>query len=174
MLTDKSTSPHDKAMMLAWLFHLVGDTHQPLHSTALFSEKLLHDGDRGRNRILTVQRKNLHSLWDGLPGNEAKLRATHNEAAKLMADADLAKLGESAAGALDEETWLNESRELAIGFTYSPELMGYLRNLEREGKTELQPFDFDPKYLKAGGKICDRRIVQAGYRLAAVLKQILD
>lgn len=174
MLSDKAVSPQDKAIMLAWLFHLVGDIHQPLHSTALFSQKLFQDGDRGGNRILTVQRRNLHSLWDGLPGNEAKLRAAQNEAAKLMADADLAKLGESAIAGLDEKTWLNESRELAIGFVYSPELMGYLRNLEREGKSELQPFEFDDEYLKAGGKICDRRVVQAGYRLAAVLKQIVD
>ncbi len=172
MLADKSTSPQDKAIMLAWLFHLVGDIHQPLHSTALFSQALFHDGDRGGNRVLTVQRKNLHSLWDGLPGNEAKLRAAHQEAAKLIADADLAKLGESAATELDEETWLNESRDLAISFVYSPDLMGYLRNVEQTGGKELTPFEFDEEYLRAGGKICDKQVTQAGYRLAAVLKQI--
>jgi len=33
--------------MLTWLFHLIGDIHQPLHSTALFSTKLFPEGDRG-------------------------------------------------------------------------------------------------------------------------------
>ena len=91
---------------------------------------------------------------------------------KLIADADLAKLGETAAAELDEETWLNESRDLAVSFVYSPDLMGYLRNVEQEGGTELKPFEFDVEYLRAGGKICDKRVVQAGYRLAEVLKQI--
>jgi hypothetical protein len=173
MLKEPSTSPQDKAIMLAWLFHLVGDIHQPLHSSALFSQRLFADGDRGGNRILTTQRGNLHSLWDGLPGGEANLRAAHQEAAKLMADADLAKLGETAAQQLDEETWLNESRELAVGFVYSPEILSYLRNVEQEGG-ELKAIDLDTDYLRAGGKICDKRVVQAGYRLAAVLKQIVE
>jgi hypothetical protein len=174
MLTDKSTSPEDKAIMLAWLFHLVGDIHQPLHSTALFSPRLFPIGDRGGNSVLTVQRRNLHSLWDGLPGNEAKLRTAHNEAAKLMADADLSKLGETATTQLDEETWMNESRELAVDFVYSPDLLDYMRKVEQEGGKDLTPFEFDEDYLRAGGKICDKRVVQAGYRLAAVLKQIVD
>ena len=174
MLGDKDASPQDKAVMLAWLFHLVGDIHQPLHSTAMFSPKLFPNGDKGGNSVLTVQRRNLHSLWDGLPGNESKLRAAHLEALKLIAEPDLAILGETAAGDLKEETWLNESQDLATSFVYSPELMTYLRNVEQEGGKDLKPFDFDETYLKAGAKICDRRIVQAGYRLAAVLQQIAD
>jgi hypothetical protein len=31
-------SPSDKALAYCWLFHLVGDLHQPLHSTALVCE----------------------------------------------------------------------------------------------------------------------------------------
>jgi hypothetical protein len=174
MLSDKVTTPADKAVMLAWLFHLVGDIHQPLHSTALFSPILFPQGDRGGNNVLTVQRRNLHSLWDGLPGNEAKLRGAHQEAAKLLEASELAMLGDTAAAHLDEETWVNESRELAMSFTYSPELIAYLRGVENEGGKGLKPFEFSEDYLKAGGKICDKRIVQAGYRLAAVLKQIVD
>jgi|SRR5579872_7504521 len=174
MLSDKSTSPQDKAIMLAWLFHLVGDIHQPLHSSALFSKNLFHDGDRGGNRVLTVQHRNLHSLWDGLPGADATLRTAHQEALKLIADVDLAKLGETATAELDEETWLNESRDLAVNFVYSPDLMAYLRNIEQEGGKELKPFGFDEEYLRAGGKICDKRVVQAGYRLGAILKHIAN
>src|SRR4029450_371927 len=60
MLADDKISKSEKAIMLAWLFHLVGDIHQPLHSTALFSQKLFPDGDRGGNLILTQQTRNLH------------------------------------------------------------------------------------------------------------------
>jgi S1/P1 Nuclease len=31
------TDPERKAIALAWLFHLVGDIHQPLHTTQLFT-----------------------------------------------------------------------------------------------------------------------------------------
>jgi S1/P1 Nuclease len=39
-----------RAIALAWLFHLMGDVHQPLHTTQLFSVEY-PDGDRGGNEI---------------------------------------------------------------------------------------------------------------------------
>ena len=36
-----------RAIALAWLFHLVGDIHQPLHTAQLFTVDY-PDGDRGR------------------------------------------------------------------------------------------------------------------------------
>jgi hypothetical protein len=173
MLADKTTSPQDKAIMLAWLFHLVGDIHQPLHSSGLFSQKLFPKGDHGGNQILTKQHGNLHSLWDSFPGGKLHFKTAHQRALKLMAESDLATLGTKAADQLDEKDWLEESRELAVEVAYGPEVMGYLRNIEQEGG-EIQPISLDADYLRAGGKVCEKRVVQAGYRLGAVLKQILD
>jgi hypothetical protein len=174
LLADANASSRDKATMMAWLFHLVGDIHQPLHSTALFSQKLFPEGDRGGNLIRTVQRRNLHSLWDGFPGGKVDLREAHQEALKLMANAELTELGERGARELDEKQWMDESHELCVNVVYGPDVVGYLRNREAEGSTNLQPIALSEEYLKAGGKICDRRVVQAGYRLAAVLKEIVD
>jgi hypothetical protein len=39
-----------KAVALAWLFHLVGDIHQPLHTAQLFTVEY-PQGDRGGNEI---------------------------------------------------------------------------------------------------------------------------
>ena len=39
-----------KAIALAWLFHLVGDIHQPLHTAQLFTVEY-PQGDRGGNQI---------------------------------------------------------------------------------------------------------------------------
>jgi hypothetical protein len=39
-----------KAIGLAWLFHLVGDIHQPLHTAQLFTIDY-PKGDRGGNEI---------------------------------------------------------------------------------------------------------------------------
>jgi hypothetical protein len=42
--------PEPKAIALAWLFHLVGDIHQPLHTAQLFTVDY-PQGDRGGNEI---------------------------------------------------------------------------------------------------------------------------
>jgi hypothetical protein len=41
----------ENAGFLTWLFHLVGDVHQPLHCTAVYSERF-PDGDKGGNLAL--------------------------------------------------------------------------------------------------------------------------
>jgi hypothetical protein len=60
----------EKAVYLTWLFHLVGDTHQPLHCNAVYSERF-PEGDKGGNLARIRIRSgsvNLHSFWDGLLG----------------------------------------------------------------------------------------------------------
>jgi hypothetical protein len=43
-------NPERKAIALAWLFHLLGDIHQPLHTAQLFAAEY-PQGDRGGNEI---------------------------------------------------------------------------------------------------------------------------
>jgi S1/P1 Nuclease len=65
-----------KAIAIAWLFHLVGDIHQPLHSAQLFTVDY-PNGDRGGNEICVRvtqagQPMDLHRFWDGvITSNEA-------------------------------------------------------------------------------------------------------
>jgi S1/P1 Nuclease len=40
-IVKNNSDPHAKAMALAWLFHLVGDIHQPLHTAQLFKVEYL-------------------------------------------------------------------------------------------------------------------------------------
>jgi S1/P1 Nuclease len=59
-----------KAIALAWLFHLVGDIHQPLHTAQLFTVEY-PEGDRGGNDICVRvtqagQPMDLHRFWDGV------------------------------------------------------------------------------------------------------------
>jgi len=46
----KGTDPEQKAIAFAWLFHLVGDIHQPLHTAQVFTADY-PQGDRGGNEI---------------------------------------------------------------------------------------------------------------------------
>jgi hypothetical protein len=46
----KESDPERRAIALAWLFHLVGDIHQPLHTAQLLTVEY-PQGDRGGNEI---------------------------------------------------------------------------------------------------------------------------
>lgn len=52
-----------KAVLIAWLAHLVGDVHQPLHASARVTE-LEPEGDRGGTRFELEGDDNLHLFWD--------------------------------------------------------------------------------------------------------------
>jgi len=170
LLVDKSTPDDKKAVMLCWLMHDVGDIHQPLHSTALYSRNLFPTGDRGGNSIKTDQRQNLHAVWDQFLGVRSSFRTTHNRAIKEMNDPDQSTAGTDAATKLDEKTWLDESHALAVSTAYDSEVTGYLRGYVDE--KEAPPIHLTERYLKEGGRVAELRVVEAGYRLGAVLKQI--
>lgn len=63
---DRTLDARDRAVQLAWLLHLAGDIHQPLHSSARITPE--HpEGDRGGNLFpLEGTPRNLHSYWDGI------------------------------------------------------------------------------------------------------------
>lgn len=171
-IADKQTSPTDRAVLLAWLFHTVGDIHQPLHSTAVFSTRLFPTGDRGGNSIKTKQAGNLHSLWDGFPGQSDGYRETRNQALAELAKPDLATLGVQASINLDEKVWLDESHAQAKSHVYTDEVLAALRRMEAAGDM-VEVIDLSQDYLKAGGKVAERRVIEAGYRLGAVLKTLV-
>jgi S1/P1 Nuclease len=172
MIADKQTSPNDRAVLLAWLFHTVGDIHQPLHSTAVFSTKLFPTGDRGGNSVKTMQAGNLHSLWDQFPGQSDGFRESRNQALGEMAKPELATIGVQASTNLDEKAWLDESHVLAKSHVYTDDVLSALRRMEAAGDM-VDLIELNPGYLKSGGQVAERRVVEAGYRLGAVLKTLV-
>jgi S1/P1 Nuclease len=73
-----------KAIALAWLFHLVGDIHVPLHTAQLFTVEY-PQGDRGGNEICVRvtqagQPMDLHRFWDGVITSSQNLTRLRNEA----------------------------------------------------------------------------------------------
>ena len=61
----------EKAVALCWIFHLLGDSHQPLHAVSLFTTQF-PDGDRGGNLFFirpdpsSSATQNLHAYWDNI------------------------------------------------------------------------------------------------------------
>jgi hypothetical protein len=157
----ESTTPRsEKAFAYCWLFHLVGDIHQPMHSTALFSERF-PTGDRGGNLIPVVQGRNLHSLWDGLLGRRDRPNDVKREVAKLGDQQTIWKV-DTECGV---EDWIQESHNLAKSFAYSPEIIAAT---EKEG--ELERINLPQEYLTQAGMHAQARVVSAGLRLAALLR----
>lgn len=66
-ISDLTKNVFEKSMMLRYLFHVVGDIHQPLHSVQLFDDKLFPKGDSGGNLFYidyTSNIGNLHKFFD--------------------------------------------------------------------------------------------------------------
>lgn len=175
IIADTSVDPAERALMLSWLFHTVGDIHQPLHSVAMFSQGLFPKGDHGGNSIPTKQMENLHSLWDDFPGGRLSFRTVHNQATVLMNNHALSTQGSAAMAELSEVKWMEESKAMADNLVYDDEVMTFLKAMEMNHQDiEHHPLVLSADYLKTADAACDQRIIQAGYRLSAILSAIFD
>src|SRR5262249_31841610 len=117
-------SDSKKSYDLAWLLHLVGDVHQPLHSCTRLSAAL-PNGDDGGNKVklhCADCPSNLHAFWDDVLGKTTKLQAPAQE--KGLPDADsiraivqfakkLRRPNRSLAAKPSETVWLQESFDAA-------------------------------------------------------------
>lgn len=155
---------------LAWLLHLVGDVHQPLHSTAYFSKELTKKwadkgkkdvGDRGGNEIYVVPangvKEALHFYWDGMFGGYSTVRGalTDNGQNKLEKPSD------DAVAARDPAVWLRESHEVAMESAYSGPVSKWVSDA----------VELDRTYETKARAACEKQLALAGYRLAAVLDE---
>ena len=127
-LADARQPESDRAIALCWIAHLVADSHQPCHAGSLYMEKVFveEDGDRGANRIITKQRRNMHALWDQLLGPDFELSAIRRRIVEINGDEELVAKGKQAIAATDGMnplTWLSESRAAAIKDVYTAEVM---------------------------------------------------
>ncbi len=165
-----NAGPDVKAIAYCWLFHLVGDLHQPLHSTALVSVNQFPTGDRGGNEILITRGKNLHSLWDGLLGNGTKLNDVKKAAYDLSDKTKYGDVWRTAYHETDLRNWVAESHELCESFVYSPEILQAVRNTPQGEK--MAPAEISQSYLQSAGNLARRRVLLAGLRLGKLLPEI--
>jgi hypothetical protein len=159
-----------EAELLAYLVHMVGDAHQPLHCAELFSDEF-PKGDLGGNRFpIFSTRKTLHAYWDeagGLFGYSQIYRSSKGN----FSPADKSKIETFAkmlmskyptddnpkSQDMNPASWIDESYDIARKEVYVWIEPRTSPTKEYEAKTQA---------------ICGRRIARAGYRLAALLNQI--
>lgn len=173
ILKDEDSSDRQKAIHICWLLHCVGDIHQPLHSTALFSRELFPGGDKGGNQIKTDTLSNLHSAWDRTFGNDS-FRSARNIAIELIEDSSFEDSIEHASATLEPKTWLDESNEIAIEHAYSREVMEQLKERESSGDDiDHNPILLSDNYLRNRRTVSNAQVVLSGVRVAKVLDQAL-
>lgn len=173
-LVDTSTSEAQKALMLCWLLHSVGDLHQPLHCVSMFSLHQfpnLKSGDMGGNEIPVALKKSLrprtlHSIWDGLLGYGGSLNELRARAARLLSDAKLNAAVEKSQEAPSVAQWIEEGRNIASANAYTPEVRNQLLTMRAD---RLMPVSLSENYMKQAGSIAQQQASIAGHRLARML-----
>lgn len=156
----KSNAPDGvKAYCLAWLLHLVGDVHQPLHSVARVSVAS-PNGDEGGGDVAVQPGGSLHSFWDSAYGRETNER----KIAKSITDANWTAPPSS--NNLDIDTWITESVELAKKDVYR-------QPIGPGNKDGNRPYRLSKDYRANATTVANERVKLAGYRLAALLNKEL-
>ena len=165
-----------KAIALTWLFHLVGDIHQPLHSAQIFTTGY-PNGDRGGNSVCVRTKEsnqaiNLHRFWDGVITTSSNMTRLNNEATTLRNRSEFSKNQLTELASTDYEAWVKESLQIATTITYQNGAIGTPKG-EFKDCSEIVDAKLLPNgYARVAGRIADRRIMLAGYRLADLLKQL--
>jgi S1/P1 Nuclease len=166
-----------KAVALAWLFHLVGDLHQPLHTAQLFTVDY-PQGDRGGNEICVRvtqagQPMNLHRFWDGVITSSSNLTRLRNEASALRNRQEFQRSQLTELASTDFESWAKESFEIATKFAYRNGRIGIPKGGNIDCTMVAAAPVLPPGYVVSASRIADRRMIVAGYRSADLLTRLL-
>ena len=170
VLKDATATNADKAIALAWVLHLGGDIHQPLHTSARVTE-LEPKGDQGGNLFSLTpkdaprnEQVNLHWFWDSIVGRNTARKNDACDAdylppiaAKMMKKYPFAKM-QNRLNLGKFDVWQQESFKLATTEVFPPTLIRFQMPTEN--------------YKKNAFKISQEQIALAGYRLGAMLNQI--
>ena len=172
-----------RAVRMCWLFHLIGDIHQPLHVATLVDERIhgLQFGDEGGNKLAirinhTSAPRNLHATWDDLLGTHPRYGRVVELAEMFSRDPRLAasQLPEFAAHKLSWQI-AEESYQAAKDIVYQNGHL-HLTLWSRVESHELSQADvpvLSQEALAQAHSLAARRITLAGYRLAERLKYIV-
>lgn len=171
ILRDPDVSDKEKAIATAWMMHLSGDIHQPLHTSARITETE-PKGDRGGNLFLLspqneAQQKrpqNLHGFWDSIVvgsyrpnGQMCEREYIEAAAGKMMKRYPLGKV-ENRLALGDYDTWQRESFAFINTDVYSRDLKRF----------ELPP----ARYRRNALRVAERELTLAGYRLGKTLDKV--
>jgi hypothetical protein len=172
VIRDASASDKDKAIAIAWIMHLTGDFHQPLHTSARVTDTE-PKGDQGGNLfLLTPQgtprenQTNLHWFWDSIVGRNMPLKGDTCERDYIVSVARHAMKKNpyssfsSGLNLGEYRAWQQESFKLNPTDVFSPDLVRFQMPSE--------------KYKRNAFRIAERQLALAGYRLGETLNRVFS
>ena len=147
-LGNQKADPEKRKQAFAWLCHLIGDLHQPLH--AGFAD------DRGGNDFEIIyqgEQINLHGFWDF---DVIRQNADNwQELVGLLKPSPLYQAGSGWSEKMVDE-WTNESHQLAEQRVYPANI------------------DIDETYEQQSWELAQQRLSLAASRLALVINTVLQ
>ena len=175
----------NRAVRMTWLFHLIGDLHQPLHTVALIDPKLFPEaphGDQGGNKLAiradaNSMPKNLHWCWDEMFSTDSRFEQVCKNSERLTHDPMLltSKQQLDAGSHRTFVSWAGESYEVAKTHVYQE---GRLKLVlwEQVNSGTVSPGEVPTlaaDELKEARKLAAQRVTLAGKRLAETLIDIV-
>ncbi|HYZ48901.1 MAG TPA: S1/P1 nuclease [Sphingomonas sp.] len=162
LLADRSLPMRERLQALAFLVHLVGDLHQPLHA-----------GDRadlGGNKVVAHYgevggRINLHMIWDGYLAERA---ITSPPPGPLGILGMIAPGDRKAAASGTVEDWSRENWEVARDKVYAPVSGGDPCAADRPKRATV-----DEVRIEAAIPVLRLQMARGGLRLARLLDEAL-
>ena len=170
LIRDISASDRDKAIAIAWIMHLVGDLHQPLHTSARVTDRE-PKGDQGGNLFLLTpdgtpreKQVSLHWYWDSIIGRNIPLRGETCErdyivpiARRIMARHPYSRYSSSLKLGQYRD-WQKESFAFTPTHVFSPDLIRFTMPAER--------------YKRRAFELAEQQLAVAGYRLGELLNRV--
>jgi hypothetical protein len=160
VVTNDHANDYERVRFLAFLVHIVGDLHQPLHTVSRISAK--HpDGDKGGNDFVVKinnEKFNLHRVWDGGVGVfESNKSMEVNDLAETITSRYPITYFGAAANDIKADDWVKEGFKNAKDYVYNTK--------ENENLT--------PEYMSQGKELAQKQVALAGYRLGNLLNTLL-
>lgn len=170
VIRNASATNADKAIAIAWIMHLGGDIHQPLHTSARVTDTE-PKGDQGGNLFLLTpagtareNQVNLHWFWDSIVGRNMPLKNNMCDrdyiemtAKKMMKKHSFASLS----GKLNLAKYGDWQKE---GFAYNNTIV-FPATLKRNEMPSAE-------YRKNAFKLAESQLALAGYRLGETLNAV--
>jgi hypothetical protein len=159
LLADRRVPARERIFALAFVVHLVGDLHQPLHSG--------DRGDLGGNRVaasygLIAGRTNLHAIWDGYLVDRG-ISEPPGGPRGILAGFDPADLAAMRDGNVTD--WARESWQASRDYAYSTILADPCGALPAERPVVSE------EMTRRLVPVVRRQVARGGLRLAKVLDE---
>jgi hypothetical protein len=169
-LRSTTASQKDKAISICWIFHLMGDLHQPLHNVALFSTTF-QAGDKGGKDFFikassTGATLNLHAFWDDVILTSEIFDGVKNAATKNKTDNPSIVYNSTITP--EYQTWSQAGVDLAKTKVYK-----HNGTLIKSGADKDHGHALPSGYTTAAKATASKQIATAGVRLAVVVSKTI-